>query len=199
MAVTDRASEFWNRISPRERILVLVGAIAAPIVIAIWLGSAIADGLDDIATRNDEMRDALHVLDDLKQRGGPVMPADDAVATMGTEILSLNTYLSNAATKAGFQLKGTTPRPEVHKNGFVTSSVSLTVSDVTLDQFQKFLQSIETQSKVVYVTHLDISRHDYKAHDKLDANLEVSTYAREAPAKSDGGSGSAGSDQKAGG
>ena len=57
----------------------------------------------------------------------------------------------------------------------------------------------ETQSKVVFVTHMDVSRHDYKAHDKLDANLEVSTYSREAPAKAEGAGSGAGSDQKAGG
>ena len=38
MAVADRARDFWDRISPRERKLVVLLAVALPIVLAIWLG-----------------------------------------------------------------------------------------------------------------------------------------------------------------
>ena len=54
--------------------------------------------------------------------------------------------------------------------------------------------------KVVVVTRLDI-RRDFKAKEKLDATLEVSTYSKEPPPKGDAGSGSgsAGSSQTKGG
>jgi hypothetical protein len=103
---------------------------------------------------------------------------------MGTEPLSLDTYLSNAAQKAGFTLKGTTPRNPLPKNGFVTNSVSCQVSDLTIDQLKRFLQEIETGSKVVVVTRLDV-RRDFKDKEKLDATLEVSTYSKEPPPKGD--------------
>ena len=118
---------------------------------------------------------------------------------MGVEPLSLDTYLSNAAQKAGFTLKGTTPRNAVTRNGFVTNSVSCSVTDLTIDQFKKFLQEVETGSKVVVVTRLDV-RRDFKAKEKLDATLEVSTYSKEPPPKGEGsGSGSAGSSEPKGG
>ena len=44
-AITDKARDFWDRISPRERRLVVIAAIAAPLTLAIWLGLAIHDGL----------------------------------------------------------------------------------------------------------------------------------------------------------
>ena len=193
MTISERARDFWDRISPRERRLVVIAAIAAPITIALWLGLAIHDGLADMETRNERTRKALRIVDDLKARG-PIKPADDVVATMGTEPLSLDTYLTSAAQKAGFVLKGTTPRNPVTKNGFVTNSVSCQLSDLTIDQLKKFLQEVESGSKVVSVTRLEIQRRDYKGKDKLDANLEVSTYSKEPPPKGDGtGSGSAGS------
>jgi hypothetical protein len=80
----------------------------------------------------------------------------------------------------------------------VTSSVTLNVSDLTLDQLEKFLQAVETKSKYVAVTHLDITRRDYKGKDKLDASLEVSTYAREAAKKPEGEGSGAGSGSNAG-
>ncbi len=196
--VSDRARDFWDRISPRERRLVVIAAIAVPLTIMIWLGLSIHDGLGNMEARNDKMRKALLVLEDLKARG-PVQPADDVVATMGVEPVSLDTYLSHAAQNAGFTLKGTTPRNAVTRNGFVTNSVSCQISDLTIDQFKKFLQEIETASKIVVVTRIDL-RRDFKSKEKLDATLEVSTYSKEPPPKGEGtGSGSAGSAEKKGG
>ena len=159
MSVSEQARDFWDRISPRERGLVLLAAIAAPLTIVIWLGMAIGDGLSSMEARNDKMRKALIVIAELKARG-PQQPVDDVVAGMPVEPLSLETYLSNAAQTAGFVLKGTTPRTPVPRNGFVTSSVTLTVSDLTLDQLEKFLQAVETKSKYVAVTPLEITQRE---------------------------------------
>jgi len=181
MSASDRARDFWDRISPRERRLVILAAIAAPITIAIWLGLQIKDGLDNIEARNVKMRRALVVLTDLRARG-PIQPTDDVVATMGVEPLSLDTYLRNAANKAGFPIKGTiTPRNAVTRNGFVTNSVSIALDDLELEKVKAFLQEVETASKVVIVTNLDIKR-DFKDRKLVDAKLEVSTYSKEKPA-----------------
>lgn len=195
-AVSERARDFWDRISPRERGLVMFGAVAAPLTIVIWLGMAIGDGLSSMEARNDRMRKALTVVADLKARG-PRQPVDDVVAGMPVEPLSLETYLSNAATTAGFVLKGTTPRTPVTRNGFTTASVSISVSDLNLEQLKKFLQEIETKSKYVAITRMEVTRRDYKGKDKLDASLEVSTYAKEAAKKPEGGAGN-GSTEKGG-
>lgn len=187
-AVSERARDFWDRISPRERGLVMIAAVVAPLTLVIWLGLAIGDGLASRQVRNDKMRKALAVLADLKARG-PRQPVDDVVSGMPVEPLSLETYLSNAATTAGFVLKGTTPRTPVTRNGFVTASVSLNANDLTIDQLKKFLQEIETKSKYVAITRMDISRKEYKGKDKLDVAMEVSTYAKEAARKPGAGSG----------
>ena len=196
-AVSERARDFWDRISPRERGLVMISAVVAPLTLVIWLGLAIGDGLAGMQTRNDKMRKALTVLADLKARG-PRQLVDDVVSGMPVEPLSLETYLSNAATAAGFVLKGTTPRTPVTRNGFITSSVSLNVSDVNIDQLKKFLQEIETKSKYVAITRMDIARKEYKGKDKLDVAMEVSTYAKEAAKKPDAGAGAGSGSEKGG-
>jgi hypothetical protein len=101
---------------------------------------------------------------------------------MGTEPLSLDTYLSNAAKKAKFELKSTiTPRQPVTKNGFVTNTSTLTLDKLSMDELKDFLQAVETDSKTVAITHIDM-RRDFRDKDKLDVNLEVSTYSKEKPA-----------------
>jgi hypothetical protein len=190
-AITDKARDFWDRISPRERRLVFILGVAAPITIAIWLGLSIRDGLVDMEGRNDRTRKALNVLTDLRARGETGGPkSDDAVAMMGTEPLSLPTYLDNAAKKAQFTLKSTTPHPAVTRNGFVTNSVSCSLDDLTIDQLKTFLMEVEMGSKVVAVTHIDL-RRDFRSKEKLDVNLEISTYSKEPPAKTEGAEGSA--------
>jgi len=189
-AITDKASDFWARISPRERRLVVFAAIAVPVTIAIWLGLAIHDGLDAMAARNTKTRKALDALADLRARGQTHEQVDDTVATMGTEPLSLDTYLSNAAKKAKFDLKSTiTPRQPVTRNGFVTNTSTLTLDNMTMDQLKDFLQEVETASKTVAITHLDL-RRDFREKDKIDVNLEVSTYSKEKPANAGSAAGS---------
>jgi hypothetical protein len=185
-AISDRARDFWDRISPRERRLVVLAAIATPITLALWLGLAIHDGLVAMEQRNDTARKALVVLADLRVRGGLHKHANDVVAKMGTEPLSLDTYLDNAAKKASFTLRGTTPHPPQTRNGFVTNSVSCQLEDLTIEQVKDFLTAVETDSKLVAVTHLEL-RREFQDKAKLRATLEVSTYSKQKKAKGDSG------------
>jgi type II secretory pathway component PulM len=189
-AISDRARDFWDRISPRERRLVVVAAIAVPLVIAIWLGLAIHDGLDAMEARNDHTRKALAVLADLRARGQTHQQVDEAVATMGPEPLSLDTYLNNAAKKAQFDLRSViTPHTPQTRNGFVTNSSSLTLDKLSIQELKEFLQQVESGSKVVAITRLEL-RRNFRDKEKVDATLEVSTYSTEPTAKPDSGSGS---------
>jgi type II secretory pathway component PulM len=191
MSVSDSARDFWDRISPRERRLVVVLGVCAPIIIAIWLGLSIRDGLVDMETRNERTRKALRALDGMRADGVPQQKGDDVVSMMGTEALSLPTSLDTAAKAAGFTLKTTSPHPSQTRNGFVTNSVSVTLEDLSIEQLKTFLSTVETNSKVVMVTHIDL-RRDFRDKAKLDVNLEVSTYSKEPPAKGEGsGAGSA--------
>ncbi len=94
--------------------------------------------------------------------------------------------------KAKFELKSTiTPHTPLTKNKFVTNTSTLSLDKMTIQQLKDFLMEIETGSKTVAVTHIDM-RRDFRDKDKLTVNLEVSTYSKEPEAK-DTGSGSAGS------
>jgi type II secretory pathway component PulM len=185
MAVADRARDFWDRISPRERKLVVLLAVAAPITVAIWLGLEIQEGLEAREDHNAEMRRALTVLAELKRRGPAQAMKDDPTRDIGPEALSLDTYLDNAARKAGFTLKGTSPHTPVSRNGFTTTSVSLNVDDLEIEKLKAFLQEIETASKVVVITTLETTR-DRRDRTKIDAKLVVSTYSRDKTESGDG-------------
>lgn len=187
-AISDKARDFWDRISPRERRLVVIAGIAVPVTLAIWLGLSIRDGLVDMEKRNHQTRKALDVLQSLRARGETHQRGDDVLDTMGSEPLSLPTYLDNAAKKANFTLKSTSPQQPEKRDGFVTNSVNCSLDDLTIDQLKTFLMEVEMGSKYVAVTHIDL-RRDFRDKTKLDVNLEVSTYSKEPKATEGGGGG----------
>jgi hypothetical protein len=195
MAINDRARDFWDRISPRERKLVVFLGFGIPLALAIWLGLSIRDGLLTMEERNNTTRDALVIIADVKSKG-PQQVSDDA-PKIPSEPVALETYVSKAAEKFTLKFKGPIDsRPKVARNGFVTTTVSCALDDITTDQLKAFLQELETANKVVAVTHLDV-RRDFRDPKKIDATFEVSTYSTESKAA---GSGSAApADDKKGG
>lgn len=197
--ISDRARDFWERISPRERGLVVLLLVATPLTLALWLGLEIHDGLGAMAAHNDKTRHALDVLADMRARGSaaPQAPVDDVVKNMPVDSLSLDTYVNKAAQKAGFTIRGTRPHAAVTHNGFVTSTLSFDVDPLSIDDLKTFMQAIETDSKYVAITHLTIRKNHGKP-DKVDAAMDVATYATEKKSDDSGSGGSAGSSGSSG-
>jgi hypothetical protein len=178
MAISDSARDFWDRISPRERVLVIIAAIAVPVTIALWLGFAIRDGLVALEKRNDDTRRALQIVRDLQERGGPTTAPADEIKIPAEPIL-LETYLNDAATTAGITIKNITPRSATPaKNGILTTTVYFTLDGLEIEKLKAFLQEVETKSKVVAITRLKVARN-FKDKKKVDVrSIEVSTYSR---------------------
>ncbi|MEO8704994.1 MAG: type II secretion system protein GspM [Kofleriaceae bacterium] len=195
MAFSDRTRDFWDRISPRERKLVVFLAFVVPLGLVIWLGLSIRDGLITMEDHNQKTRDALDIIADLKLRGPQTPTADDV--KIPDDALALETYVSKAAEKFSLKFKGPIDsRPKTTRNGFVTTTISCALDDITTDQLKSFLQEVEQGNKVVAVTHVDV-RRDFKDKKKVDATFDISTYST-LPKVTPSGSG-AGSAEKKGG
>ncbi len=182
MALSDRARDFWDRISPRERKLVVFLVVAVPLAAAIWLGLSIRDGLISMEARNDQHREALETIAKLKAQGGPAN--DDPGVKIPDAPISLQSYVSKALQKNGLTNKGALDVRSVTKNGIVTTTVSCTVNEMSTEQLQAFLQEIETAEKIVAVTHLEVKRNR-RDNTKIDATLDISTYSNAEKPKSE--------------
>jgi hypothetical protein len=184
--VRDRARDFWDRISPRERNLVVLLVLATPIVVALWLGSAIHDGLDAMEHHNDRERKALVAVETMRAKGESKPLLDDSLTGMPSDLPSLQTYVSNAAKKAKLDIKSISPRSPQAKSGFQSQTASFQVDKVDIQETKDLLNALETDSRYVAVTKLELQR-DFHDKDKLRADVDVTAYAHEA------GSGAAGS------
>ena len=191
--LSDRLRDKWDSITPRERRLVVILGIAVPTILVIWLGLKISDGLDGREKKVQRMRKALKTLQGLRMQGEVNKPTDDALSQMTATLVPLETYVANAADKVGIPKPKVTPHNGPPKDGFVSQAVEFDVRDVTLTQLKDLLEGLETGSKLVAVTSLKIDKRTRdEEKDKLDARLEVTTYARAAPAEGGSGSGGAG-------
>jgi hypothetical protein len=195
-SIKDRARDFWDRISARERNLVILLAIASPIVIALWLGSAIRDGLEAMEHHNDRERKALAAVETMRAKGESKPLADDSLTGMPSDLPGLTTYISNAAKKAKLDIKSIAPRTPQVKGGFQSQTAQFQLDKIDIGETKDLLNALETDSKFVAVTKLELQR-DFRDKDKLRADVDVTAYAREAPKAGSGDAGSAGSATKA--
>jgi hypothetical protein len=192
--ITDKLRDKWEGITPRERRLVVLLGVAVPIVLTVFLGMKISEGLDEREARVKRMRRAVDVLVDLRSRPEAKADTDDALAEITSTPIVLETYVAKAAEKLTIPTPAVTPGQTQNREGFVTHSVRFDVRDLTVQQMKDLLEALETGSKRVVITALTINRKFRdEDKDKLDLKLEVTTYSRPADqAGSAGASGSAG-------
>ena len=185
--LVEQLRDRWEGITPRERKLVLLLGTTFVVCIVLWLGYSIRDGLDSISHRNDKMRRALVVLQDMRVHGRQ-KPADDLSTKIPTDPVKLETYLGKAADSVSLRVPSFNPRTPVVKNGFTTYTMQIELRDLDIGQAKDLLQAIESGNPLVMVTSIDVNRN-FRDKEKLDLKLEISTYAKVAD-KGDAGSGS---------
>lgn len=193
----DNARDWWERKNPRERVLVMALAAITPITLAVYLGSYISEGLTKIEKSNAATRRALATLVDLRARGPASEPDDELLASMPTEPIGLESYLSRSAEKVKIKIPRFNPRTPVTKNGFTTQSMQIDLNDVTLSEARSFLEAVESDSRYVAVTALKASRK-FGVKEKVNFTLEISTYAKTAPAPKPGADAAAAGADKGG-
>lgn len=184
MASADQLREKWERITPRERMMViLLGATFVGVVLA-WLGFMISDGLDEIEARNDNTRVALRSLDTCD--GGDTGPKQ----VFPDEPEKLETYLDKIAKDVDIEIPGTSPRTPVERGEYKESSTRLQISGITIYELKDFLEKVETRNKLVVITSLHVKKH-FKEQDQLNVDMVVTTFSK-VKAGGDEGTGEAG-------
>lgn len=166
--------ERWERITPRERGLVLLLGVTVVGLLLSWVGYTIRDGLAAIEKKNDRARSALSALAQYRLSDAEAKDSAPQVK-IGTEPVELEEYLEKISTDVGIKIPGYSSRPDVAKGGYMEKSTQIEVRGLTILELKDLLEKIESQSKVVVITELQIKRH-FREQEKLDVELVVATY-----------------------
>lgn len=202
MAAFDQVRDKWESITPRERRMVVVLGVSFVLVMIIYVSIQIRDGMAAIEAKNQKARRALAALTAYKAQVHTAASPDDPSTLIPEQAVKLESYLYRAGEKAGVTVPGVNGRTPQTKGAFTTHAATVEVREISLTQAKDFLEAIESESKVVLVSSLQI-RRNFRDKEKLDLNVEVVTWSKAAAAGSEGGgagSGKAsGSAAKAGG
>lgn len=170
---TAQLRDKWERITPRERRLVVVLGGTFIVVALLWVGFTIRDGLEAIEAKNEATRDALRTLHAHRLEG-----AKGTASTMPTipvEAIKLQTYLQDIAKQVGVTIPGYTPRTPVTRGDYTEVSTSIEMRGLSVYELKDFLEAVEKKSDVVAITDLRVKQH-FREPEKLDVEMIVTTY-----------------------
>lgn len=188
MAALDKLRDRWEAITPRERRMVVLLGVSFVLVMIIYVSLEIREGLVALEAKNARSRKALTMLTAYKAQARTAQP-DDPAKQIGTQPLKLESYIYRAGEKAKVTVPAVNARSPSTKGSFVAHAASVEVREVTLTQVKDFLEALESESKVVMVSALQL-RRNFRDKEKLDLTIDVVTWSRVAAAGEGAGAGS---------
>jgi general secretion pathway protein M len=174
---TAQLRDKWERITPRERRLVVALGSTFVVVILLWVGFTISDGLAAIEAKNKTTREALRSLQ--VHRAEVAQGASSDVPTIPKEAVRLQTYLEGIAKDVGVNIPGYTPRTPVTRGDYTEVSTSIEMRGLSIYELKDFLEAVEKRSNVVAITDLRVKQH-FREPEKLDVEMIITTYKQAA-------------------
>lgn len=171
---------FWERLQPRERVLVMALAGVAFLMFAMVLGFMRWKKLSAIDDEIVDLREGL----DLARTLGPSY--QDRLAAKAQEELKISaepllfsTLIEQAAEVAEVKVSNQTEKPPVMLvPGLQKRTYEFNLRSVTLAQLTKFLSTVESkQGHEVKTTELTI-RSPSGSEDRLNVDVVLATYER---------------------
>ncbi len=172
----DKLRDKWERISPREQLLVGLLGSSAVVIVLLWVAFTIRDGINGIELKNQRTRDALGALDRWRDDADSRRPTGPKVV-IGKEAVDLTAYLDKIAEEVGLTIPGYTRRPPATKGKYTELSTRIAIRGVTVGELKDFLERVEGNNKLVVILDLQV-KHNFRSRggEKLDLDMVVATY-----------------------
>ena len=171
----EKIQHRWQRITPRERSLIVVLGGTAILIILSWVAHAIGAGLTELEEQTSRKQNALAALRHHQANASGGQDKSPKIE-IPEEAVELRGYLNRVATQVGVKIPSYSRRPKAKKGEFVELSTGIEVRGLTIEQVKGLLSGIEKDPKVV-ITSLRIKRA-FRDKDKLDIELVVATYEK---------------------
>ncbi len=174
------AAAEWNRMSARERRLILILSGAFAVVAVALVAYLMVDSLHSMAQENQEMRDAINDIakhsDEYREAKAK---AEALQKRIGNDPPQLAADLEAAAKEAGIQIPETADRPDAPAGKrYVEHSLDVKLRKVDLKSLAVFLSKVETGKSLILVTRLQIRRSFGGDGSNVDVDLTATTYER---------------------
>ena len=175
-----KGPNFWERLQPRERVLVMALAGVAFLMFTMVLMFLRFQKLSAIDEEIADIRQGL----DLARTFGPSYKEKLAAKQQETEKISsqklmFSTLIEQAAEVAEVKVSNQTEKPAVEvAPGLHRRTYEFDLRSVTLTQLTKFLSTVEGQEGHVVLTHGLTIRSPSGSEDRLNVDVVIATYER---------------------
>jgi hypothetical protein len=174
----DALRDRYERLSQRERTLVMAFFVALGLMFALISTFLILDKLSSLDERNADMRQALKDIDSKREL---YIQAKQQLGAVESRIpqgqMQLGSFLETAAKEAGLAIPEQKEQRPTSVGNYTERSLELDLTRVKLDQLANFLRRVETGPQLVVVSALHLNTRDDK-HQELDAHVMVTTWER---------------------
>lgn len=184
-SLIDQISESFQRMSRRERILVL-GLAASLVVLLLALFSfLILDGLDTREARNERLRQVIRKLEKNRNR---LMASKREDARLDIKLdrkpPALQGHIESIAKRLEVEIKDYKPaKPKElgKRKRVLEKAVTISIYDIGLGKLMKFINALESGGYLIMITQLQVVPRSTD-HGRLDVKkLRVSSYERNDP------------------
>jgi hypothetical protein len=189
MATPKPVGGFWSRLTPRERIyilvLVLVFFVMGTVVLVYMRGNAVRKAENEIAATKQ-------ALDQVYTRGAvyreKLEEKKKREATLSVKPLLFAPLVEDASrTTNNVQVSNEEELPTLELgNGLVKRSYKFSLRGVTLEDLVSFLVKIESKPGHVILTENLLIRSSSASEDNLSAEITLATWERREPEKPEG-------------
>jgi type II secretory pathway component PulM len=176
----QRASAAFNRLSEREKRLVMLTAAAAFVFVVLGGSFLVSSLLDKRAKRVAMRRDEISQLDALRDQYQEAVAAEaKSKSRITTNSASLFSLMQKSASDVGLSLNDLNERRSPVKDAPDVTEVTVDVNlkEITVDKLDTLLEKIEGKRNdgVIKVTKLKVKTRFDNA-EMLEANMTVSTW-----------------------
>ena len=180
-----------ERLSKRERYMVIGASITFVIFVSVMLGWWISSSLHSLERRVDTKTRKLQVLIDKRQEFDEAklkLKSAERVIHQGRSIQLMGT-VEDFATRLGVAIEDMQPRTaSVNTEANVREEkVEVNIKLITIDRLVDFLRQIERKSKTIAIRKLHI-KQNFQQPDQLEVGFTVSNFKLIDEKKSDSNS-----------
>ncbi len=169
----------FDRLSPRERVLVgaLGGVLAA--FLAFLVVFLVSGNLDGIQKENEEHAEVLR---EIARNRAAFRESLQAQAELerryATKAPPLQSFLEEKATKRSLEIRDAQDKPEVqHGTDFVERSVQIRLNKVEIRSFVQLMEDVSTNRHPLAISKLRVRRRLAEPN-SFDLDMTVSAYDR---------------------
>ena len=175
---SHKLQEAFERLNPREKIVVTAGTVIAAAVIlgTGWL--MLSQSVTTAKLRADSLRSQLEQIVELQATFDQRQAESQALQRrLRGSTIRIVSHIEAAARSAGVEIGNMTPREgSPDEDGVQETTVEIRLQKLSITRLQEFLEKIESTTQAVVKVRRLRMRKRYDDRTLLDAEITIATY-----------------------